>query len=405
MINNEKKLGHKIFVKKQIKDLIEGNIILHPIYRSDGLMLMKEYKVLSSDLAIKIKHQVPNELSVIILSPNYDMETFNKNQCYGNRLLVKELEILSKEYNNQMQISLDVKALVDGRIDTNYEIKSVDETNNIENYYIGFLNKSPLFSTFEEKLESSELQIRGSKIRNRLINTILENKVLLDKLNEIKGYKDILLLHSINTTSIALMIGLTLELGEVELLDLALANLIIDISVTQIPKNQFELHLKTKNANRIFYNLHLDQLKKLSEELPLIRKESIIYGIMDHYEYYNGKGYPKGKKESDISLFGRIILMAQAYDEMIGGYFYNNGVKPLEAIQHIWKNRGTKFDPGIVRIFIDRTTFFKVGQQIMLSNSKRGTILGFKDFINFPLSPIVKLQDGGIINLTKDKIT
>lgn len=390
---------NKIFIKKQISDLASGDIILHPIYRSDGLMLIKQYKPLSNDLADKIKQLVPAVLHVVILSPDCDMETFNENKYYENDSLIRELKKICSEYGEYMQVPLQMSALVDRRTSTKDSYEHTDASNYNEYPYLNFLCKSPFFSTFEKRLESSHLQLRARKAKQVLIDTILKDKALLDKLNAIKDYKDIILLHSINTTCIALMIGLTLELSEEDLVDLAVANLLIDISVSQLPKERFESHLQSKNSSGDFYNLHLNQLRELSQELVLIRKESIIFGVLDHYEYYDGNGYPKGKKGSAISLFGRIISIAQAYDEMVGGYFYNSGIKPIQALQNIWENRGTKYDPDIIRIFIDRTTVFKVGQHIIQSSLYRGTILGFTDFVNNPLSPIIRLENDDIVDL------
>lgn len=390
---------NKIFIKKQIGDLASGDIILHPIYRSDGLMLIKQYKSLSSDLADKIKQLVPAVLHAIILSPDCDMDTFNDNKYYDNNTLISELKKLCSEYEEYMQVPLQMSALIDRRTSSNGTTVSVDTDKYSEYPYLSFLCKSPFFSTFESKLESSHLQLRAKKTKELLVDTIMKDKVLLDKLNAIKDYKDIILLHSVNTTCIALMIGLTLELSEEDLVDLAIANLLIDISVSQLPKERFESHLQSKNSNMEFYSLHLNQLRELSQELVLIRKESIIYGVLDHYEYYNGNGYPKGKKGPAISLFGRIISVAQAYDEMVGGYFYNSGIKPIQALQSIWENRGTKYDPDIIRIFIDRTTVLKVGQHIILSSLHQGTILGFTDFVNNPLSPIIRLENDTIVDL------
>lgn len=394
----------RIFLKKQIGELMTGDIILHPIYRSDGLMLIKQYKVLTADLAAKVKQFLPVVLPALILNPNYDMEAFDKNHFYDNAALISELEKIRDEYSEYMHVPMEMNALVDMRTRLK-GAKEVSADNDYKEYpYLSILCKAPLFSTFENKMESSHLQVRAKQTKALLLDTIKGDKVLLDKLNTLKDYKDIILLHSINTTCIALMLGLTLELSEQDLVDLAIANLLIDISVSQLPKEEFELHLQSKKPNSEFYSLHLEQLKKLSQELALIRKESIIFGVLDHYEYYNGKGYPKGKKGSDISLFGRIISIAQAYDEMVGGYFYNNGIKPIQALQSIWENRGAKYDQDIVRIFIDRTNVLKVGQHIILSSVHQGTILGFSDFINSPLSPIIKLENEQIINLIQTGI-
>ncbi|HYE81969.1 MAG TPA: HD domain-containing phosphohydrolase [Clostridia bacterium] len=393
------KNGNEFFIIKQVNGLLSGDIVLHPIYRSDGLMLIKQYKVISNDLAQKIKYLVPGVLPVIVLSPECNIETFNNTHSYNNTALIKELKKIRKEHSEYIQVPLEISAFVDARINIKNSIIAADEIENTEDNYISFLCKSPFFSTFEKRLESSHLQTRAKKIKEILADTILKNRIMLDKLNELKEYKDIALLHSINTTSIALMLGITLELPEEELIDLALANLLIDISITQIPKEEFDLHLQSKKPNRDFYNLHLNQLRILSQELPLIRKESIIYGVLDSYESYDGSGYPKGKKRSEISLFGRIISIAQAYDEMVGGYFYNNGLKPIQALQSIWENRGTRFDPDIIRILIDRTNILKSGQHIIYSSIYQGMIMGFTDFINSPVSPIIKLENGNIVDL------
>jgi len=388
-----------IFVKKQVRDLLSGDIILHPIYRSDGLMLVKQYKTMASDLAQKVRQLVPEVLPIIVLSRDSDMETFIKTQSYSNTDLIAELEKIRSEYSEYMQVPLEMSALLDERATVKNEHEYTDIADHDESSYISFLSKSPFFSTFEERLEASFLRQRAKKAKALLIDTINDNRVLSDKLNAIKKYKDIILLHSINTTSIVLMIGLVLELTDTDLVDLAIANLLIDISITQIPKEKFELHLKSEKSSKAFYKLHLNELKELSQNLPLIRKESIIYGLLDQYEYYNGNGYPMGKKGSSISLFGRIISIAQAYDEMVGGYFYNNGIKPVQALQSIWENRGNKVDPNIIRSFIDRTTTIKTGQYIIFDNLYQGTVIGFTDYADFPLSPIIKMQNGDIVDL------
>jgi HD-GYP domain-containing protein (c-di-GMP phosphodiesterase class II) len=135
----------------------------------------------------------------------------------------------------------------------------------------------------------------------------------------------------------------------------------------------------------------------------MLRKESIIYGIVDYYEWYNGEGYPKGKKGQSIGLFARIISMAHFYEEKVGGYFHSSGTKPREAIKLVWENKARKFDPNIVDIFIRRSNFFKIGESIIIPEYGRGIIVGFEDYINAPHMPIVKFEGGMTINLLKEQ--
>lgn len=74
-------------------------------------------------------------------------------------------------------------------------------------------------------------------------------------------------------------------------------------------------------------------------------------GALDHHELWNGKGYPKGLIKDDISLLGRIIGLAEAYD------FYTNplskGRCPVdEAIRRIREDSGVRYDPDVVTAFL-----------------------------------------------------
>ncbi|WP_026477842.1 HD-GYP domain-containing protein [Alkaliphilus transvaalensis] len=390
----------KVFIKKQVKDLMNGDVILHPIFRLDGLMLVKQYKILSFDLAHKIKKQVPHDLYALVLSSDYTFENYIENKLYNDPWLIKEQEQLSEIYSKSLNLDLNKDSFVDNRANIESEIEENTDSKYARNDdFVSYLFKLPFFNSFEKKLESTHLKERAVKLRESLVNIILEDIDLYNELNRLKNYRDIILVHSINTTATALMIGLTLELTDENLLDLALTTLLIDISVTKIPTEEFDMRLKRKLSNQDFYKLLLAELKKLADRLPVIRKETILCGILDHYEYYDGSGYPNGKKASDINLYGRIISIAHAYDEIVGGYFYNDGAKPTQALQHIWEKGGSVFDPNVLRIFIDRTLFLKTGQQITLNNFQQGMIIGFRDFVNYPLSPMIQLKDGSIINL------
>lgn len=74
-------------------------------------------------------------------------------------------------------------------------------------------------------------------------------------------------------------------------------------------------------------------------------------GALDHHELWNGQGYPKGLIKEDISLLGRIIGVAEAYD-----YYTNPLSKGLcprdEAIRRIREDSGVKFDPEVVAAFL-----------------------------------------------------
>jgi len=76
--------------------------------------------------------------------------------------------------------------------------------------------------------------------------------------------------------------------------------------------------------------------------------------ILQHHEQWNGEGYPKGLKGEEILLQARIINIADAFDEMTSDWPFHNALSEEEAINEIKRCSGTKFDPTISRIFIEK---------------------------------------------------
>ena len=73
---------------------------------------------------------------------------------------------------------------------------------------------------------------------------------------------------------------------------------------------------------------------------------------MDHHERYDGNGYPNGKKGKEISLFGRIIAVADAFDAMTSTRSYRKALPFQIAIEEIVDKSGEQFDPSAVKAFV-----------------------------------------------------
>jgi len=75
----------------------------------------------------------------------------------------------------------------------------------------------------------------------------------------------------------------------------------------------------------------------------------ILLGIYEHHERCNGSGYPERKKESEISLFGRVIAPIDVFCAMVMQREYRDYVYDFqEAQNHLKNNAGKLFDESIV---------------------------------------------------------
>ena len=72
----------------------------------------------------------------------------------------------------------------------------------------------------------------------------------------------------------------------------------------------------------------------------------------EHHERWDGRGYPDGLQEHEISLAGRIAAVADAYDVITSKRSYKDPMSPEAARQELVDCSGTQFDPAVVRAML-----------------------------------------------------
>ncbi|NQT06905.1 MAG: GAF domain-containing protein [Candidatus Omnitrophica bacterium] len=84
----------------------------------------------------------------------------------------------------------------------------------------------------------------------------------------------------------------------------------------------------------------------------IIGSERFMRGISDHHEWVNGNGYPKGIKGDSISLEGKIIAIADAFDALTTNRSYQKKFSSKAACLEIARDSGIQFDPEAVKAFL-----------------------------------------------------
>ncbi len=72
-----------------------------------------------------------------------------------------------------------------------------------------------------------------------------------------------------------------------------------------------------------------------------------------HHERWDGAGYPRRLISERIPLLGRIISIADMYDALTSIRAYKKAWSHTDACDQIISHSGTRFDPHIVKAFID----------------------------------------------------
>jgi HD-GYP domain-containing protein (c-di-GMP phosphodiesterase class II) len=87
----------------------------------------------------------------------------------------------------------------------------------------------------------------------------------------------------------------------------------------------------------------------LVQEHPL--GDLAISAIHQHHEWIDGKGYPQRLQGDQISIFARIVSIADAFDALTSTRPYRQGVMGAPALAALKQEQGTQFDARLLEIF------------------------------------------------------
>ena len=101
----------------------------------------------------------------------------------------------------------------------------------------------------------------------------------------------------------------------------------------------------------------IDSIASRTYDVEFLENAKLFAGT--HHERWDGTGYPRGLKGTDIPLHGRIMAIVDVYDALVSERPYKKAFEPDEAIKLIVDNAGTQFDPLITEVFYEVRERFK----------------------------------------------
>jgi diguanylate cyclase (GGDEF)-like protein/putative nucleotidyltransferase with HDIG domain len=132
---------------------------------------------------------------------------------------------------------------------------------------------------------------------------------------------------------------------------LRIAGLLHDIGKLAIPD---EILKKPAPLNQDEYEAmqhHVRIGEVLIREVPQLK--DVIQAVSCHHERYDGTGYPRGLKEDDIPLLGRIIAIADAYSAMCLDRPYRKALSHDRILGEFVAGSGIQFDPKLADAFVE----------------------------------------------------
>ncbi len=194
-------------------------------------------------------------------------------------------------------------------------------------------------------------------------------------LQEYKDYSETdYLRNCLWTALISAKIGRRLGLSKNELCELFLAGLFHDIGIEELQDGI----LDKKGAFSTSERRQIEKHPEYGKEILLNLGEPYRYlsdTVFQEHERLDGSGYPGALAGNEISLYARIIGLADSYEAMTHTRPYRQRTLPLMATKEIVEKMRGKFDTRIVKAFLEEVTMFPVGSFVRLNNREVGRVI------------------------------
>lgn len=155
--------------------------------------------------------------------------------------------------------------------------------------------------------------------------------------------------HSERVTELGLKIGRKMGLSSRDQQIMQMGGLLHDIGKIGTPPEILDKPGKLAPTEMEMMKDHVRTGVRILEPIGPFREALSIVG--QHHEWFNGAGYPTGVAGKDISLYARIIAVADCFDALTSDRPYRKGWSGDQAMGHLIKKSGEQFDPDVLDAF------------------------------------------------------
>jgi HD-GYP domain-containing protein (c-di-GMP phosphodiesterase class II) len=301
---------------------------------------------------------------------------------------------------------LDIQHLTVEKFAGEWNIRDEDSSENKKK-----VAKKRFFKTVsvaQEMVESAKTgrsinTVKSKRAIQFLIDQLIHDETNLMSLTAIKNFDEYTFAHSVNVCILSVGLGTRLGLSKKKLSELGYAALFHDVGKVKIP-------LEILNKPEELTGEEWEKMRKhpvLGVKVLLSKRavDKFSLGAMvvafEHHLKMDLSGYPQLSFKKDLSLYTRIISIADVYDSMTSGRVYaKTPSTPDVALKTMMEEAEKSFDPVLLKVFINMLGIYPVGSVVLLDSREVGVVMKSNpDELSRPEVDIIADKEG-----KKDKI-
>ena len=219
--------------------------------------------------------------------------------------------------------------------------------------------------------------VDGAKVRqaaSEITESVVRNPdaaTLLVQLQEKSGET---FNRSIHVSVLMSIFGRFLQLSRDSIEQLGLLGLLQDAGKLKLPTALLQKKEPLTAEEMALYQTHVDHSVEILSKTQGLPND--LPGLASlHHEHFDGSGYPRGLRGVAIALPGMIAGIVDAFDTLVAPPPQGKHMSPSNALNVIYKGRGTLFQPALVEQFIQCVGVYPVGSAVELNTGEVGIVI------------------------------
>ena len=238
-----------------------------------------------------------------------------------------------------------------------------------------------------------------------IVDAILTDSASVIGLTTLRDFDEYTFVHSVNVCILSVALGRRLGLSRFQLLDLGLAALLHDIGKSRVPLDLLNKLGDLEEPEREVLQTHTWQGVLALFELPNAggRPWRSMTAAYEHHMRTDLSGYPKVSRPRALSLFSKIISVADGFDAATTTRVYRDSPwSPADVLRGMRDNARLGLDPVVVKAFINLTGIYPVGTVVVLDTFELAIVLAANPDATALSRPLVRILTDDRGNLLDD---
>ena len=251
------------------------------------------------------------------------------------------------------------------------------------------------------KDNKSEIGIRKTvRVVQDMVTNLVEDDEVYAAISTLRVFDDYTFTHSVNVAMLSMCIGRRINLSRRTLVSLGICGLFHDLGKIEIPNEVLHKKDKLDDTELKLIEGHSLNSARLILQLKASpdSKARILVPLFEHHLKYDLSGYPHADWKKPLTLFGKIVSIADKYDTLTSSRAYRKSLlSPDRALGFMFDRAGKDFDPTLIRVFINILGVYPVGTLLRLATGELALVVSSpgKKFTKRPYVCVLEEENDG----------